>query len=407
MTNSSPPERPSPRTKPLKKDEKIALVVAFLAFGSILFWAFNRGKAEFDFAASDSVKTLTRSPAEWKFPPVLKPTSDDGVLALLQPDRDGDAAADTDVEEDEAASVTEAQAGGSPFDALEPIAPILPVVGALTLDEEADAETATATDEPPADDEVATSLNEATTIIVPEGEGEVQAPVEVPIATPQSPQPSESETQINPDLPPPEEPIEFADVPPEYWAFPFISGLSSRRVIAGFQDGENATTFGPDAPVNRAELAIQIDKLFDLQDKQPQLDFTDITQDFWAAVAIEASNKANFLNGYPEGDFRPEKTVPRLELLIALATGLGLQLPENPDAVLAVYEDADTVPNWAKPKIAAATQAGLVASYPNRTKLELDREATRAEVVAMMYQALVRQGAAEPLESEYLVPASP
>ena len=405
MTNSSPPERPSPRTKPLKKDEKIALVVAFLAFGSILFWAFNRGKAEFDLAGSDSLNTLTRSPAEWKFPPVLKPTSDDGVLALLQSDRDGDVSADTDLEDDE--SATETEAGDSSFDALKPIAPILPVVGALTLGEEAAGETATATDETPADDEVAIPLNEATTIVVPEGEGEVQAPVEVPIATPQSPQPSESETQINPDLPPPDEPVEFADVPPDYWAFPFISGLSSRKVIAGFQDGENATTFQPDAPVNRAELAIQIEKLFDLQDKQPKLDFTDITQDFWAAGAIEESNKANFLNGYPEGDFRPARTIPRLELLIALATGLGLQLPENPDAVLAVYEDADTVPDWAKPKIAAATQAGLVASYPNRTKLELDREATRAEVVAMMYQALVRQGAAEPLESEYLVPASP
>ncbi|MBE9039639.1 S-layer homology domain-containing protein [Oscillatoriales cyanobacterium LEGE 11467] len=405
MTNSSPPERPEPRTKPLKKDEKIALFVAFATLGSIFFWGFNRAKPEFDLAKGDSLKTLAQSPTEWKFPPVLQPTTEEDGIALLDPDRDRqDAEAileDEDLEGTEV--VPEADADeDSFFGTLEPIVPVLPAVGLLVGEDEVEDEVVTATDD-------VTPIETEEAAIVPEGEAQApvtpESPEEATIATPPSPELPEEETQINPNLPEPEEPVEFADVPAGYWAFPFISGLSSRKAISGF-DG-NPRTFEPDSPVNRAQLAVQIEKIFDLRDKQPRIDFEDVTQNFWAAAAIGESSEANFLNGYPDGEFRPTQTVPRLELLIALATGLGLQLPEDPEVVLQQYQDGGDVPDWAKPKIAAATQAGLVAGYPDRNQLELDRPATRAEVVAMMYQALVLRGKADPIESEYLVPANP
>ncbi len=109
------------------------------------------------------------------------------------------------------------------------------------------------------------------------------------------------------------------------------------------------------------------------------------------------------MNGYPEGDFRPDRPIPRLELLVALATGLQLPLPENPDAILQVYEDGAQIPNWAKPKIAAATQAGMVAGHPNPKQFNPSLAATRAEVAATLYQALVVGKEAQPVESEYLV----
>ncbi|MDY6936885.1 MAG: S-layer homology domain-containing protein [Cyanobacteriota bacterium] len=411
MTNSSPPERPSPRTKPLKKDEKLALVVTFLTLGSIFFWVLNRSTPNFDLARADSWKNLT-SDGELKFPSVLQPAEEVGGIALLDPDREGDrtqeedetavASADPDAEGTIPEVAADLEDGETGLEILAPIVPLVPAVGLLDSEEGDPTEALADVTEVPEDteeeeEEAATPTDsEAATPTAPIApEGAAQAP--------ESPEP----TQINPDLPDPEDPVKFTDVPPQHWAYLFIGGLSSRQVITGFQDQDSPLTFQPDASVTRAQLAVQIEKLFDLQDKQPTIDFQDIAEDFWAAGAISESNEANFLNGYPNREFRPAQTLPRLELLIALATGLGLPLPENPDAVLEVYQDTETVPEWAKPKIAAATQAGLVAGYPDRRLLELERDATRAEVVAMMYQALVLRGAAEPIDSDYVVPGNP
>ena len=52
--------------------------------------------------------------------------------------------------------------------------------------------------------------------------------------------------------------------------------------------------------------------------------------------------------------------------------------------------------------IGTATEHQLIVNYPDVRKLDLNREATRAEVVAMVYQALVRQGRVPQVVSNYI-----
>ncbi len=75
---------------------------------------------------------------------------------------------------------------------------------------------------------------------------------------------------------------------------------------------------------------------------------------------------------------------------MALASGLNLEIPSNPDENLSIYENKEAIPDWAKEKIAAATIAGLVVNYPDVKTLNPNQSATRAEVTAMFYQALVK-----------------
>lgn len=194
-------------------------------------------------------------------------------------------------------------------------------------------------------------------------------------------------------------PVRFSDVPEDFWAYPFITALSQRGVIGGFSDN----TFRPNQPVTRAEFATFLQKAFD-QDASTQTaqQFKDVSSDFWAAPAIGGATRAGFMQGYPGDIFRSSQRIPRVEALVALASGLNLP-SSSTDQVLQTYEDANQIPNWATDKVAAATEAGLVVNYPEQKSLKPKEYATRADAAALIYQALVQAGQAESIKSDYLV----
>lgn len=189
----------------------------------------------------------------------------------------------------------------------------------------------------------------------------------------------------------------FQDVAPNYWAKTYIEALASKGVIAGFPDG----TFKPNQPVTRAQFAAIINKAFSPQPTRQAINFRDVRTNFWAYGAIQTATRGAFLAGYPDRTFKPQQQIPRVQVLVSLANGNGLTT-NNPN-VISVFSDASQIPNWAKPSIAAATARQLVVNYPSTARLNPNREATRAEVAAFVYQALVNAGKAEAIPSPYLV----
>lgn len=215
----------------------------------------------------------------------------------------------------------------------------------------------------------------------------------VPVPAPISQAPTPATT--------PQQPIEFVDVPENYWARPYIDALSARRIVRGLTDDY----FQPDQPVTRAEFAAILQAAFDQQPGAGQnaVAFNDVPADFWGVPAIDRAIQTGFLRGYPENIFRPQQQIPRAQVFVALASGLNLPIPPNPNDVLTRFGDANQIPNYAIEKVAAATSAGLVANYPNPNILEPNRNATRAEVAAIVHQALARAGRVEPIQSQYVV----
>ncbi|MGB7377731.1 MAG: DUF1565 domain-containing protein [Rivularia sp. (in: cyanobacteria)] len=190
----------------------------------------------------------------------------------------------------------------------------------------------------------------------------------------------------------------FIDVAPNYWAKSYIEALASKGVIAGFPDG----SFKPNEPVTRAQFAAIINKAFAPQAQKQATNFSDVSSNFWAYNAIQTATKSPFLAGYPNNTFRPQLEIPRVQVLVALANGLGLTA-NNQNNVLSVYSDASQIPSWAQSSVAAATSRQLVVNYPTAAQLNPIREATRAEVAAFVYQALVNAGQAQPIPSPYVV----
>lgn len=197
--------------------------------------------------------------------------------------------------------------------------------------------------------------------------------------------------------PPPGGPVAFKDVPANYWAKSYIEALASQNIIAGFPDG----TFKPNDPVTRAQFATIITKALTPPVKRSAIQFKDVNSNFWAYSAIQSAYQSQFVSGYPDGTFKPQQQIPRVQALVALANGLGLTA--NNQNVISVYTDAAQIPNYAIAPVAAATARQLVINYPAPKQLNPNREATRAEVAAFVYQALVNAGRAQPIPSTYLV----
>lgn len=197
------------------------------------------------------------------------------------------------------------------------------------------------------------------------------------------------------------QPIDISDVPTNHWAYPFIKPMFDEGYLPDFPE----SGFQPDQTLTRAELAALLSQAFGNAPREGSVrTFSDVPGNYWAAAAIDNAVSQGFMNGYPEGDFRPDQAVPRYEVLVSLATGLGLADPPAPDQTLQAFVDLGPLPSWARPKVAAAAENALVVNYPNRDQLKPAQAATRAEIVAMIHQALVQRGELPAVESEYTVP---
>ncbi len=196
----------------------------------------------------------------------------------------------------------------------------------------------------------------------------------------------------------------FSDIQ-NHWARLFIEGLASQGIISGFPNG----TFRPNQAMSRAEFAAILQKAFTKPGKRPYVPFVDVPAQNWAAVAIQKAYEAGFMSGYPGNRFRPEASIARLEVLISLVTGL--EIASNVASVEAtlreLYQDTAQIPSYATEKIAAATEAEMVVNYPNVKLLKPLEVANRADVAAIIYQALVYLGKVPLISSEYIIKARP
>ncbi len=188
----------------------------------------------------------------------------------------------------------------------------------------------------------------------------------------------------------PGKPKTFSDVPDNFWAKPAILALSSRGVIGGFEDG----TYKPNQPINRGQFAAMVQKAFEKPRIKEAMTFTDVKSGSPMNPAIEEATRTGFMNGYPNREFKPDQSIPRLEMLSAIATGLSLKPQGDPIQSLSKYSDAEDIPKWAIPKISSAVEAGIV--LPNVSQLEPKKVATRADAASYIYQALIKEGKIRP-----------
>ncbi|NDJ22837.1 S-layer homology domain-containing protein [Nostoc sp. B(2019)] len=195
----------------------------------------------------------------------------------------------------------------------------------------------------------------------------------------------------------------FYDVSSNYWAAQFIQELSGRGVIAGFPDG----SFRPEQAVTRAQFAAMVNKAFQKAQQRQGINFADVPSNYWASSAIGQAYTIGFLSGYPGNLFRPNEAIPRQQVLVSLANGLGYTPNGDTASTLQYFNDAFSIADYARRPIAAATEKQIVVNYPNVKFLNPTTTATRAQVAAFIYQALVSSNQVSAINSPYIVATQP
>ncbi|MEO1619560.1 MAG: S-layer homology domain-containing protein [Cyanobacteria bacterium J06632_3] len=392
--------------RPLEFDEMVALFVAFLSLGGVLFWGLTRGNMNL-FGGESSVAGNSSISA-----PALEGAlgeTDAATSADVEDDAEADAAAlgssavvATAPEgsarrelAERAAERRERLAARKPIwqdvrDGMVGAAAGIAGGAAITADDATAEETPTET---VAETPTETAAETTTAEESPAESSEEAETTESDVPDTVAATPSEAATAE------PQEALAFTDVPDDYWAKPYIDALSSRGLISGYSDN----TFRPDEPVTRAQIANVVANTFDLTADKEDLAFSDVAGDYWAKESIGEAVKGGFMTGFPDETFAPNEPVTRAQSFTTLVTGLGVDVPTNIQAALSRYTDANAIPRWANEKIAAATAGGLVVNYPNEAELNPAAPTTRAELSAMIYQALEREGIVEAIESEYIV----
>ena len=109
--------------------------------------------------------------------------------------------------------------------------------------------------------------------------------------------------------------ISFTDVYASHWAYDDVTVAVGTGYMTGMGDG----TFGVDKPISRQEMAVVIARLLGLSAVSGNGGYSDAASfASWAAGSIAALAEEGVMNGYPDGTFRPQRSVTRAEAVSAL-----------------------------------------------------------------------------------------
>ncbi|GET41559.1 S-layer homology domain-containing protein [Microseira wollei] len=115
----------------------------------------------------------------------------------------------------------------------------------------------------------------------------------------------------------------FPDVPPDYWARPFIQSLAEKGIITGYPDG----TFRPRQAVDQDEFSAMIRQAFErarIRNIPSGSYFNDVPQGYWAETPIQEAYETGFMNDFPGNEFRPKQPLTKAEALLVLIRGLNM-----------------------------------------------------------------------------------
>jgi hypothetical protein len=100
-----------------------------------------------------------------------------------------------------------------------------------------------------------------------------------------------------------------------------------------------------------------------------------------------AGVQLGIISGYPDGTFRPDKSITHAEMIVMVLKASGLPIDENAKTN---YVDDANIPIWAKGAAAAAKQSGIT-DYIKDNQFAPNAMATRAEAVTAVLNILKKK----------------
>ncbi|KXH84014.1 C40 family peptidase [Sporosarcina sp. HYO08] len=173
----------------------------------------------------------------------------------------------------------------------------------------------------------------------------------------------------------------FTDVTTSHLAYNAIVDLNNKGIIGGYPDA----TFKPEESITRGQAAAMLNRHLKLTAKQ-EVTFTDVGKSNPFAPHIAAMNEADILKGYENGTFGIDDTLTRGQLAVILDRAFNLQAKANKVQIASLYQDV--APNyWASDAIHALKTLDKTGIFQTST-YDITKNTSRAEFSAAVYSAI-------------------
>ena len=146
---------------------------------------------------------------------------------------------------------------------------------------------------------------------------------------------------------------DFSDVTGDLWYNKAVSSMVNGGYIDGYDDG----TFMGNQAITRAEFITTLVRFIGV-DETAAVDFTDVSEDYWAYGYIATAVTAGWIEGYEDGTFMPDGSITRAEAITIINRVLERGIDEDselPDGITA-WPDVDTE-DWYYYEIIEASNA--------------------------------------------------
>ncbi len=140
--------------------------------------------------------------------------------------------------------------------------------------------------------------------------------------------------------------------------------------------GKNFFEFQPERSLTRGEAAVILGRIFDLEPETDKI-FRDVKGHF-AEKYINAIVNKGYMQGYPDGTFRPDKALSRMETAALLSRIVELDYHGGENEYTDVEKNL-----WSFKEITALTEAGIMKGYADGT-FRPHNSITRGEMSALL-----------------------
>ncbi|MFZ5943901.1 MAG: S8 family serine peptidase [Bacillota bacterium] len=182
--------------------------------------------------------------------------------------------------------------------------------------------------------------------------------------------------------------VTAAEIPLDHWAAVDMLELNAQGIIQG-------ETINPEGFVTRADFTKMIVtgaglKLEALRLQGAPSPFHDVPNNHLLKGYIIAAKERGLVGGYSDVIFRPEEELRRDQMIVMLLRVMGLE--EIPlDKQYLTFDDADDIPEYARPSINEGVRLGLVGGYADNT-FRPEARVTVAEASAFINRWLDLKG---------------
>lgn len=164
-----------------------------------------------------------------------------------------------------------------------------------------------------------------------------------------------------------------------YWGEQVIKEWINEGLASGYPDG----TFRPNNDISRVEFMKLVNSTFGYREEQ-EINYTDVIKDKWYISTLKIAKAAGYISGYTDGTMKPDSPITREEVATIIAKTMNLSVNE---IGIEEFKDKENI-EWSKGYVGAVVIAKYMIGFPDG-KFKPQANITRGEAIYALNNILI------------------